>query len=56
MLELWILLAVSLWVALMTLVVALCAASSRADRCLTEARSKPRTARRPAGARGLRRV
>ena len=36
MLELWILAGVVAWVALMTLVVALCAAAGRADRCLGE--------------------
>jgi hypothetical protein len=37
MLELWILGGAAMWLALMTLVVALCAASGRADRCLVEA-------------------
>ena len=45
MLELWLFLAVVVWVGLMTLVVALCAASGRADRLLTLRRHRRRSAR-----------
>lgn len=42
MLELWILLGVAVWVALMTLVVALCAAAGGADRDLMTLRRRRR--------------
>lgn len=42
MLELWILLGVAVWVALMTLVVALCAAAGGADRDLVTLRRRRR--------------
>lgn len=52
MLELWILAAVVVWVGLMTLLLALCAASGRADRDLVRPRA-PLQARghRPRGRR-----
>ena len=46
MLALWIVLGVVVWVALMTLVVALCTASGRADRTFVTLRRAPRRSTR----------